>query len=550
MESLNLYEIEKFLVTQQTLFMAACLILVLLLIFIRQQRTMIGKMKLSEERFRHIADGSLDWIWETDAYGKYVYSSAAVEHILGCKPEEIVNRMYFYDLCFSEDRLRLKEHSLRMLKENVLTIKEQGRRRHKSGAEVVVQVRGFARLDDRGRIIGYRGVDRDVTREKQEEEKVKSLAKFPAENINKILRVSAEGKILFANEASNRLLSRFRTGRGGEVPERWAEVISAAIHNNEVMEFEVPVDEDIFLFHITPVPESLYANLYGLNITERKRMENELEKRRLALEEANRDLAVNERVLRKMLHDLEKVNAELKETQEELVQSQKMAAIGSLSSGIAHEIKNPLAIILQGVERLDKDIARDSPLKTYTTMIKNAASRTNRVIATLLTFARATRIKLTRLDVYEVINEALILLESELGNHGISVKVTPVSQAPLYVSGDSVALTQVFFVVFSNAIDAMPSGGELTVTLCAQPDPNEETGASCLIEVADSGQGISPEDLPFIFDPFYTTKEPGKGTGLGLSTAYLIIERHNGKIEVKSVPGKGTRFLITLPVTK
>ncbi len=517
-----------------------------LLFLFHKQRLTIHKLKVSEERFRNIADSSRDWIWETDKYGKYIYSSPAVKEILGYTPEEIINKMYFYDFSFPEDRDKYKQKALEQAEKGIMEIREIARRRHKDGYEVILDIRGYARLNKNGEICGYRGVDRDITKERREAERVAFLAKFPDENLNIMMRVSHDNVIMYANKACDYLLKTLGTSVGGKLPLKWSNLLRTAIEKKETDEFEMAIGERTFLFHLTPIAHESYVNIYGLDITHRKNMEMELRQSKAALEDANRDLAMNERLLRAMINDMEKINQQLKATQEELIQTQKMAAVGTLSSGIAHEIKNPLAIILQGIERLEKKIPEDEKsLKQYVVMIKNAAVRANKVVTTLLTFSRASHIKLEQLDIQAVIKDALTLIDNELRINNIKLE-TSFLQHPPMVKGDAVALEQVFFVLLTNAIDAMSNGGTIRVELSTNNKEEDTKNKYCIIKFHDTGCGIEEKDIPFIFDPFFTTKEVGKGTGLGLSVAYLIIERHGGKIEVKSRKGEGTSFIIYL----
>ncbi len=421
------------------LIMAFIFLLVVLVSIIlnRRWKIMNRRLQKSERRFIHVANGSGDWIWETDMQGQYTYSSPAIKDILGYKANEIIGKKYFYDFCFPQDQDDLKRKAQEQYKKQVTHFEEIEKRQHKDGHEVILHIKGFAVFDRKGNMTGYRGVDRDIT-----EERIKQRA----------------------------------------------------------------------------------------------------------LENATKDLEINEQALRALLKDMERTNKELKNTQDKLIQTEKMATIGTFSAGIAHEIKNPLAIIMQGLERIEKDIQKGKTFNdTYLTIIRNAAVRANQVISTMLKFSRSAKTEMHAVDIHQVARQALELVNNRIRDHAISIHLGFV-QEKIKVWGDPVLLQQAFLDLMENAVDAMLDGGTLTIKSWIVAGFEGEPGEISM-EFKDTGLGIPQENIPRIFDAFFTTKEVGRGTGLGLSTVYLIIERHNGRISVKSEEGKGTTFTIILPLT-
>jgi len=525
--------------------------LFILLNLVTYQRDIIHRLTANEERYRQVADNSHDWIWETDPNGFLTYSSRAVRTILGYEIDEVINKKYFYELCSPEDRERLRLEVNRVLDDADLVFQEIVKMKHKNNNEIILEVRGFARLDQDGQIAGWRGMARDVTRLKQQENRMMSLAKFSLENPNQVLRVSFDGTILYANSASKKLLQHWGVKIGEIVPKDWRRTIEESLNMSHPLERQISIEDKVFLFILTPVKESEYINIYGLDITRREKMEQEVKESKRALEIANRDLAENEKTLRLMLKDLELKNKQLEEAQEELIQSQKMAAVGSISSGIAHEIKNPLAIILQGTERIDKILDKtQGEGREFVEMIKNAATRANKVVGTLLNFARATNIELKPVKIENMIETAVTLIAPEATERHIEIQRN-YHHGDSFILGDNIALEQVFFDLFVNSMDAMGSqGGKINITTRVSHGKGEGHKPSLVIEVADTGCGIPEENIGMMFVPFFTTKEIGKGTGLGLSIVYLLLQRHHGKIEVKSQMNQGTTFIIHLPIYK
>lgn len=228
--------------------------------------------------------------------------------------------------------------------------------------------------------------------------------------------------------------------------------------------------------------------------------------------------------------------------QDQLVQSGKMAAVGTLTSGIAHELNNPLNNIGLTIEALLDDLDSYPPAEQRR-MLDQAYTQVERASTTvrnLLDFTRKDRSAFTRVTVKSVVDTALRLVGNEAMIAGVEcdTRVDP----DVAVRGNPHDLQQVLVNLLLNAIQAMPEGG--TIRVEAEVEADEER---VRIVVADTGEGIEPEHVDEIFDPFFTTKEPGRGTGLGLSVSHSIIEQHGGRITVASAPGEGTTFTIRLP---
>ena len=259
-----------------------------------------------------------------------------------------------------------------------------------------------------------------------------------------------------------------------------------------------------------------------------------------ALEELNRslDAKVEERTL-----ELSKAVADLKAAQEALVRTERLASVGGLAGGVAHEINNPTGVILTRAgfllriakeENLSEDVVDD--IKA----INSQAERIARITSSLLSFSRQAPAQKGPVEIAEMVTEALNLVEPTLRGSEVRV-VKELAEVPR-IEGDKGKLEQVLVNLMKNAIDAMPKGGTLSVRAV-------RVGASKVaITVADTGVGMPLEVQRKIFEPFFTTKEVGKGTGLGLSIAYGIVTEHGGELTVSSVPGHGTEFHLLLPV--
>lgn len=252
-----------------------------------------------------------------------------------------------------------------------------------------------------------------------------------------------------------------------------------------------------------------------------------------------------ESLMQGLERQVEERTAALRAAQSQLIQSEKMASLGKLSASIAHEINNPLAGILTYAKLLLRAL-REGPLEEARRagfvrnldLVERETQRCTAIVRNLLDFARQREPTLKEMDVNTCLDEALSLLRNQMGIQGVALERRLEPLPPAHA--DFGQLRQAFLNVVLNACQAMPRGGTLIVTSrVAGEQPAIE------IEVADTGVGIPPEHLQKILDPFFTTKE--KGTGLGLSVVYGVIERHGGKLDIRSEVGKGTSVVIRLP---
>jgi two-component system NtrC family sensor kinase len=233
---------------------------------------------------------------------------------------------------------------------------------------------------------------------------------------------------------------------------------------------------------------------------------------------------------------------QLEEREKELLQSKKLAAIGTLASGIAHELNNPLNNIYTTAQRLMKKAEQECPvpLKKGLDDIFGQAMRVKQIVSDLLEFARGREPQLREVELVGLLRGVYRKLGNTLDTAKINFILESQSEE-IKAYADPVQMEQVFINLFMNAVEAMSSGGTLKVKV-------RSAEGNVTVEVADSGAGMPPETVDKIFEPFFTTKD--KGTGLGLAIIFNIIQKHNGGIRVESTPGSGTLFIVTFPVRK
>jgi two-component system NtrC family sensor kinase len=252
-------------------------------------------------------------------------------------------------------------------------------------------------------------------------------------------------------------------------------------------------------------------------------------------------------------HDLQHANQKLKETQAQLIQNEKMASLGQLVAGIAHEINNPLAFVVNnlflvegGLESLSPEVephlAEASRKKLRNARdrlgeMREGLDRVKALVLDLRTFSRLDEAELTTVDVVETIDAVLLLFKHKMNAH-IRVERHYISERTLSCYGGR--LHQVLMNLIANAVDAIAAQGKIVIT-------TSQTAEAFLISVRDTGAGIPEAIRSKIFDPFFTTKAVGRGTGLGLAISYGIVQEHGGSIEVQSEVGVGTEFLVRIP---
>jgi len=237
--------------------------------------------------------------------------------------------------------------------------------------------------------------------------------------------------------------------------------------------------------------------------------------------------------------ELAEINERLQATQLQLIQSEKLAAIGQLTAGIIHDVKNPIGAI-KGLAQLTQEEDDLSPeTREAVDMIYEGAVKAETIVTDLLKFARQSELEMKPQDLRETVNSALRLTDYLIRKGSVKL-ITDLPEQQIMVTCDAQQIEQVIVNMIDNAVHAMPEGGTLRINL-------SQADGVAAVAIQDTGKGIDPENLRRVFDPFFTTKPAGEGTGLGLSVSYGIISSHNGRIDVESEVGKGTTFTILLP---
>jgi signal transduction histidine kinase/FixJ family two-component response regulator len=371
-----------------------------------------------------------------------------------------------------------------------------------------------------------------------------------------VLVVDAVGRVVLSNPAMEAMLGPVQPGAG---PEGWpqrgcvyrpdtvtpcpAEELALAralrgeaVHDAELFARPPGQDQGRWVSaSATPLrpaagpPQG--AVVVARDITGRKRAEAALRQTNRQLEEA--------------LAAVQAKGEDVRAMSQQLWQAAKLATIGELAAGIAHELNNPLATVSLRVEALLAALPADHPHRRPLEVVEGEVERMANLVANLLQFSRRGGPQASTVDLPEELGRTLELVQHQFRRRGIEVRRELAADVPP-VHADRQGLRQVFLNLLTNALDAMPQGGTLTLRAAAPP-PAGAAPAEVVVEVADTGAGIPPEHLAKVTEPFFTTKEEGKGTGLGLAICKRIVQEHGGTLTIDSALGRGTTVRIALP---
>ena len=424
------------------------------------------------------------------------------------------------------DDLEQALQSTRRLSAGEKVIREYRIRNRQSGEYRWVEDRSEPEMDAQHRVVRIWGIVRDITERREREDALRHLAAIVEVSDDAVVGLDPEGRVLTWNSAASALYGYERGEIVGQlffdrvVPNRAAS-LSAQLNSLRSGQFKEPDTE-----HVNgtgeAIPVSVTASAIGV------------------ANGTTRMIAVVVRDLR-----------ERKQLEQQLLQSQKMEAVGRLAGGIAHDFNNILTVILG----LAREIRLDStdPLAKEVEGIQHAAERATLLTRQLLAFSRRQVLQPKVLEPNELITDLLGLVRRLLGEH-IEV-TTELDVSTGRIKADPIQLEQVVMNLAANARDAMPDGGRVTIETAnvefddefVRTHPGSRPGSYVRLRFADTGVGMSDDTLDHVFEPFFTTKGPAAGTGLGLSMVYGVVKQSLGYISVLTEPGEGTAFEIYLP---
>jgi PAS domain S-box-containing protein len=487
-------------------------------------------LRQSEDRFLQVAEIAGEFIWEVDAKGLYTYASPSVKQALEYTPEELVGKKHFYDLFVPSVREELKAAAFLAFTNRQSFRGFSNPNQSKSGEIVHLETSGSSMLDPFGNLIGYRGVDTNVTERRRMEEALRNseekFRQFFKNTPDYCYIVSREGNILDVNEAALKILGYERKELIGKplariyAPESLARMKELFVHwkeTGQIRDAELVImtrkgEKRIVILNVGAVTDHdgtiLHSTSVQTDITERKKAERELEQQRA-----------------------------------ELAHLSRVTLLGELAGSLAHELNQPLTAILSNAQAAQHFIAHDqadlNEIRDILADIVAQDKRAGEVIRRLRLLLKKGEVQLQPLDINEVVEDVLKLVRSDLVNQGV-IAQTELAPDPPVLHGDRVQLQQVLLNLVMNACDAMADVAPHVRRLTIRANPAGD--GSVHLSVADCGTGISPEQLERIFEPFYTTKP--QGLGLGLVVCRTIIAAYGGKLWAASNPEGALRFIL------
>ncbi len=476
-------------------------------------------LQKSEERFRLLYERSPLGYQSLDADGNLIEVNQAWLSLLGYEKEEVIGRLFadFLATGFGE-----------LFNERFPCFKAAGEARsvpfemvRKDGIHIHVEIDGKISYNPDGSFKQTHCVLRDVTERRKAEEEMLNLSRFPSEDRSPVLRVSQEGVLLYANPASDELLRDWGCQVEEPVPEYWKKVSQDALKKKAEQRIECDLANRTLSFVIAPVAGSGYVNLYGRDITDRKKAEEE-------------SFNAQQRLIDQRRHETEHVETELARVRQELVRSTRLAAIGQVSASIAHDLRNPLGTVRNAAYLLNRHLPKDEPkLLDYIDIIDQEVAKADQIITNLLEMVGAKVPRKRPVDLGQIIEE----VEQARKSEGVACRIS-VAPDPFVVQADEDQLRQVIDNILSNSVYAM--GGQGSFFVEASRDSDYDT-----IVFRDTGSGFAPEVRDRLFEALVTTK--ASGIGLGLTICHQIIEKHGGTIEADEHNQQGAIIRIRLP---
>jgi PAS domain S-box-containing protein len=485
------------------------------------------RIRVSEEDYRRLFEHVGCGVFISTKEGKFLNANQALLDMLGYRSkEEFLKIDIAKDLYVNpDDRRRFQQ----MIERDGHVIDYDVEFKRKDGAPIPILLTGHARHDQHGNIVGYEGINVDLSQRKEMERQLREahdfLNKLVMSSPNAIIATDMKGNIILWNSAAEEILGYEAKEVIGKMnikqiyPEGMAQQVRKMMRAPECEESGRLRSYPIV--HVRRDGKIVEGNLSAAIICDAQGNE---------IAQVGIFVDLKERL---------EMEAKLRNTQEQLLQSEKLAAMGRLISQIAHELNNPLYGIMNTLELLKTEVPPQNKRRRILEMALSETVRLTDLLRKMLSFSKPDEEQKQLVDVNVVLDEILLLVRKQLHENSIKISTSlEENLAAVYASKNQ--LRQVFLNMISNARDAMPEGGTLTIKTKSNRDTIE-------VEVIDTGVGIREEHMNKIFDAFFTTKEGVKGIGLGLSVCYGFIKEHGGDMKVTSKRGEGTAFVITLP---
>ena len=484
-------------------------------------------LKESEEKFRNLFERVRHGLFISSKEGRFLDCNQAMCGLLGYEnKEEFLKIDIAKDLYVNpEDR-----KTFQGLVEQLGFVKDfEVEFRKKNGERITVLLTAHAKRDQSGRIIGYEGINIDISDRKRMEKELKEandfLMNLIESSVDGIIVTTMKGNILIFNKGAEDILGYRADEVVGKLNIR--SIYPPGIAKEVMEKLKSPDYGGVGKLTSFPI---LHRRKDG------EMIEGDLSASIIYDEEGNEIASVG---IFKDLRERLGMERELQKTQQALLQSEKLAAMGRLTSQIAHELNNPIYGIMNTLELLKTEVPPESKRRRILELSLSETQRLSEMLRSMLSFSKPEEEKRRPIKINELVEGILLVMEKQMREVNINVETYFDSEIPEVMASTN-QMRQVMLNVIKNAKEAMPKGGTLTVRTSREDD-------KVLIHIQDTGIGIPEEIRDKIFDAFFTTKQKVKGVGLGLSVCYGIIKDHGGEIKVESEEGKGTTFIISLP---
>jgi two-component system sensor kinase FixL len=487
-----------------------------------------GKLTNSEARLRALLDAALDGIISIDERGLIETINPAAVQLFGYNPDEVIGRnvKMLMPSPYQEEHDGYLARYFRTGQKKIIGIGREVVGLRKDGTTFPMELSvAEARVGEQRIFVG---IVHDITARKRTEEVRSWLAAIVESSDDAIIAKSLDGTIMTWNAGAERIFgysAKEAVGRHISIlvpPDRASEVpaILARIKQGDRIDhFEtVRVGKDgrriDLSVTISPIKDAA-GRVFGASAIKRE------------------------------ITEQKRINEEIRTMTQQLWQAAKLASVGELAASIAHELNNPLATVTLRVESVLARIPADDPKRRALEIVEQEAKRMAALVANLLQFSRRGDGQISTVDIRQELTQAVELIHHYLRKRLIKLVPEFAPDTPT-IFADRQKLRQVFLNLLTNAGDAMPQGG--TLTLRAAPTSMHNGKPAVLVEFADTGVGIPPENLERIMEPFFTTKEEGKGTGLGLAICRRVVQEHHGTMQIRSEVGRGTTVRLVWPL--